>query len=103
MNKTKQRDPGAELREDIRLLGRLLGDTIREQVGAEVFDLVESIRRTAIRYRKDHDAPSLKHLDRTIGRLGPSTLPMSHLRESLHASEYPPTSYAMPFGTEAVS
>jgi hypothetical protein len=32
--------------------------------------LVESIRRTAIRYRKDHDGPSLKHLERTIGRLG---------------------------------
>src|SRR4029079_18259113 len=62
----------AELREDIRLLGRLLGDTIREQAGAEVFELVESIRRTAISYRKDHDAPSLKHLERTIGRLGPA-------------------------------
>jgi phosphoenolpyruvate carboxylase len=63
-------DGDADLREDIRLLGRLLGDTIREQAGGDVFDLVESIRRTAIRYRKDHDAPSLKHLERTIGRLG---------------------------------
>jgi phosphoenolpyruvate carboxylase len=65
-------DGDGELREDIRFLGRLLGDTIREQAGAEVFDLVESIRRTAIRYRKDHDAPSLKHLERTIGRLDPA-------------------------------
>ena len=65
-----QGDADADLREDIRFLGRLLGDTVREQAGAEVFDLVESIRRTAIRYRKDHDAPSLKHLERTIGRLG---------------------------------
>jgi phosphoenolpyruvate carboxylase len=65
-------DGDADLRENIRFLGRLLGDTIREQAGAEVFDLVESIRRTAIRYRKDHDAPSLKHLERTIGRLGPA-------------------------------
>jgi phosphoenolpyruvate carboxylase len=64
------RDGDADLREDIRLLGRLLGDTIRDQAGAEVFDLVESIRRTAIHYRKDHDAPSLKQLERTIGRLG---------------------------------
>src|SRR6476660_9135937 len=63
-------DGDASLREDIRFLGRLLGDTIREQAGAEVFDLVESIRRTAIRYRMDHDAPSLKHLERTLGRLG---------------------------------
>jgi len=65
-------DGDADLREDIRFLGRLLGDTIREQAGSEVFDLVESIRRTAIRYRKDHDAPSLQHLERTIGRLHPA-------------------------------
>jgi phosphoenolpyruvate carboxylase len=63
-------DGDVDLREDIRFLGRLLGDTIREQAGEEVFDLVESIRRTAIRYRKDHDGPSLEHLERTIGRLG---------------------------------
>ena len=62
----------ADLREDIRFLGRLLGDTIREQAGTEVFDLVEAIRRTAIHYRKEHDPPSLKHLERTIGRLKPA-------------------------------
>ena len=44
-------DADVDLREDIRFLGRLLGDTIREQAGSEIFDLVESIRRTAIRYR----------------------------------------------------
>ncbi|HEY7375306.1 MAG TPA: phosphoenolpyruvate carboxylase [Polyangia bacterium] len=65
-------DEGAALREDIRFLGRLLGDTIREQAGTEVFDLVESIRLTAIRYRRDHDADSLAHLERTIGRLHPA-------------------------------
>jgi len=65
-------DGDAGLREDIRFLGRLLGDTIREQAGTDVFDLVESIRRTAIRYRKDHDGASLEHLERTIGRLGPA-------------------------------
>ena len=65
-------DGDASLREDIRFLGRLLGDTIREQAGTEVFDLVESIRLTAIRYRRDHDADSLGHLERTIGRLHPA-------------------------------
>ena len=39
----------ARLRTDIRLLGRILGDTVREQEGADVFDLVERIRRTTIR------------------------------------------------------
>ena len=30
----------APLREDIRLLGRILGDTVRDQEGVELFDLV---------------------------------------------------------------
>ena len=34
-----------ELRDDIRLLGRLLGDVIRAQEGAAVFDLIEQIRK----------------------------------------------------------
>jgi hypothetical protein len=53
------------LREDIRFLGRLLGDTLRERV----FELVESIRRSAITYRRDHDPGSLRTLDRTIASL----------------------------------
>jgi phosphoenolpyruvate carboxylase len=32
------------LEEDNRLLGRILGDTVRDQEGADVSDLVESIR-----------------------------------------------------------
>jgi phosphoenolpyruvate carboxylase len=60
------------LREDIRFLGRLLGDTIREQAGTEVFALVERIRQTAIHYRRAHDLPSLKQLEKTIGGLAQS-------------------------------
>jgi phosphoenolpyruvate carboxylase len=33
------------LRDDIRLLGRILGDTVREQEGASAFELVEHIRQ----------------------------------------------------------
>jgi phosphoenolpyruvate carboxylase len=61
------RDVG--LREDIRFLGRLLGDTIREQAGIEIFDLVEHIRHAAIRYRRQHDVGSLKDLEKRIGSL----------------------------------
>jgi len=59
----------AGLREDIRFLGRLLGDTIREQAGDDVFALVEHIRRTAIQYRRQHDDASLKDLEKRIGAL----------------------------------
>jgi len=54
------------MREDIRLLGRLLGDTIRDDAGDAMFDLVERIRRTAVHYRRDHDLESLAHLESTI-------------------------------------
>ncbi len=37
----------ARLRDDIRLLGRILGDTVRDQEGPDVFDLVEHIRQTS--------------------------------------------------------
>ncbi len=40
------------LREDRRLLGRLLGDVVREQAGAPVFDTIERIRQTAVRFRR---------------------------------------------------
>jgi phosphoenolpyruvate carboxylase len=43
------------LRDDIRLLGRILGDTLRAQSGEAAFDLVERIRQTAIRFRRDED------------------------------------------------
>src|SRR5258706_12831597 len=45
----------ARLRTDIRLLGRILGDTVRDQEGADVFDLVERIRQTSIRFHRDED------------------------------------------------
>ncbi len=40
------------LRYDIRLLGRILGDTVRQQEGEPCFALVERIRRTAVRFRR---------------------------------------------------
>jgi phosphoenolpyruvate carboxylase len=53
------------LREDIRLLGRMLGDTLREQEGEPTFDLVETIRQTAIRFRREQD-PNARHELETI-------------------------------------
>jgi len=38
-------DKNRPLVEDIRLLGRILGDVIREQEGREAFELIERIRR----------------------------------------------------------
>jgi len=45
------------LREDRRLLGRLLGEVIREQAGADVLERIERIRQTAVRFRRAESAP----------------------------------------------
>src|ERR1700752_1165147 len=54
------------LRNDIRLLGRILGDTVREQEGADVFDLVERIRQTSIRFHRDEDRSARKELEQIL-------------------------------------
>ena len=61
----------APMRDDIRLLGRILGDTIREQEGEEVFDLVERIRQTSIRFHRDDDKAARQELDEMLAALSP--------------------------------
>ena len=49
--------------EDIRLLGKLLGDVIREQEGEATFELVENIRQLSVAYRLKHDAGAGAQMD----------------------------------------
>src|SRR5271170_5000454 len=61
----------APLRRDVRSLGMLLGEVLREQAGAPVFEAVEELRRTAIARREAESAtasgtPSEIHLDRAL-------------------------------------
>ncbi len=51
--------------DDIRLLGRLLGDVVREQEGDAVFDLIETVRRTAVAERQAGGA-SLGEIARVV-------------------------------------
>ena len=60
------------LRDDIRLLGRILGDTLREQEGMETFDLIENIRQNAIRFRRDGDPAAKDELEACLGSLSPT-------------------------------
>jgi phosphoenolpyruvate carboxylase len=48
-------DKDERLQDDIRQLGRILGETIRAQHGDDVFKLIENIRQTSIRFRRDED------------------------------------------------
>src|SRR2546430_2170790 len=59
------------LRDDIRLLGRILADTIREQEGGAVFDLVEHIRQTSIRFHRDGDEVARRGLEAILNGLAP--------------------------------
>ncbi|HEV7816295.1 MAG TPA: phosphoenolpyruvate carboxylase, partial [Janthinobacterium sp.] len=62
-------DKDAPLKEDIRLLGRLLGDVLRDQEGNAVFGVVETIRQTAVRFRRDADASAAEELDAMLKQL----------------------------------
>jgi phosphoenolpyruvate carboxylase len=62
-------DKDQPLREDIRLLGRLLGDTLREQQGEETFSLVECIRQTAVRFRRSGQLEARAELRQTLSVL----------------------------------
>ena len=55
--------------EDIRLLGRILGDVIREQEGKEAFELIERVRQLSVAYRLKADASAGRVLDRLLKNL----------------------------------
>ncbi|HLL12801.1 MAG TPA: phosphoenolpyruvate carboxylase [Rubrivivax sp.] len=55
--------------EDIRLLGRILGDVIREQEGPAAFDLIERVRQLSVAYRLKADASAGRVLDRLLKNL----------------------------------
>jgi phosphoenolpyruvate carboxylase len=64
----------APLRRDVRSLGMLLGDVLREQAGADLFDAVEDLRRTAIARREAEasqsgDVAATEHLQKALERV----------------------------------
>jgi phosphoenolpyruvate carboxylase len=64
---TPKSDQG--LHEDVRLLGRLLGDTLREHEGLEAFDRIETIRRLSIAASRNDDVESDRKLDKLLREL----------------------------------
>ncbi len=55
--------------DDIRFLGRILGDVIREQDGKAAYELVERIRQLSVAYRLKSDAQAGRALDRLLKNL----------------------------------
>src|SRR3954463_11430958 len=65
----RARDNERPLVEDIRLLGRILGDVIREQEGVATYELVERIRKLSVSFRRHDDQAAdreLKSLLKTL-------------------------------------
>ena len=62
-------DKDKPLQEDIRLLGRILGDIIREQEGAPVFTLIEQVRQLSVGFRRDHDPEADRQLNALLTSL----------------------------------
>ena len=68
-SRNDKRDSERPLVEDIRLLGRILGDVIRTQEGPEAYELVEQIRKLSVSFRRDADHEADKALKKLLKSL----------------------------------
>ena len=62
-------DKDRPLMDDIRLLGRLLGDVIREQEGQAAYERIEQIRQQSVAFRRNADAQADRALKTLLKRL----------------------------------
>jgi phosphoenolpyruvate carboxylase len=65
----RAKDNERPLVEDIRLLGRILGDVIREQEGVQAYELIEQIRTLSVAFRRDADHEADKALKKLLKSL----------------------------------
>lgn len=65
----RSKDNERPLVEDIRLLGRILGDVIREQEGVDAYELIEQIRKLSVAFRRDADHEADKALKKLLKSL----------------------------------
>ncbi len=71
----RKADKDLPLIQDIRLLGRILGDVIREQEGVAAYDLVEQVRKLSVAFRRDADQDADKALKKLLkGLTGDQTV-----------------------------
>ena len=63
-------DKDQSLRDDVRMLGTLVGQLIREQGGEELFEFVENARLRSIRRREDNEKPG-EELAQLVENLDP--------------------------------
>ena len=71
------------LHDDIRLLGQILGDTVREQDGEEAFEVVEAIRRLSVAFQRKADEAAGRNLDTLLSAAEPERDGLGHSRLQL--------------------
>jgi phosphoenolpyruvate carboxylase len=81
-----QTDKDLPLKEDTRLLGRLLGDVLRAETGEEGFARIESIRQTAIRLRRASQSDTAGIKDELAALL--NDLPIAQTLDVVRAFSY---------------
>jgi phosphoenolpyruvate carboxylase len=86
MGQPRLRSKDLPLREDIRLLGRLLGDTIREQEGAELYEAMERLRQMSIAFHRDQDQAARAALEAALTGLPPESA-VKMIRAGVHFSQ----------------
>jgi phosphoenolpyruvate carboxylase len=59
------------LKENIRYLGRVLGQSIIAKDGQAKFDTIENIRKAAVKFHRDHDEDASKLLEKLLKNLSP--------------------------------
>src|SRR5262245_48104837 len=69
LNVVELSDQERALREDIRLVGRVLGETIKQQQGEAVFSTIERIRQVSIAFRRNGDAAARRELEGMLDSL----------------------------------
>ena len=80
-------DKDLPLKQDTRLLGRVLGEVLRAQTGEEGFARIESIRQTAVNLRRAAPGEAAAHVkDELAALLNP--LPIAHVLEVIRAFSY---------------
>jgi phosphoenolpyruvate carboxylase len=58
--------PEQILKENIRYLGRMLGEVIKDKEGEQTFAAIEAIRQAAVKFRRDGDPESAGRLDHLL-------------------------------------
>jgi phosphoenolpyruvate carboxylase len=60
-----------DMKENIRYLGRVLGETILKKEGKATLDLIENIRKSAVKFHKENDQQASLTLEKLLKNLSP--------------------------------